>query len=151
MEEFLEGLRNFVCDEPDPSEFIQVHKVSDKMRLAISESNKGRIAPNKGIPHTEETKQKISRSNTGKVSFWKGKKLPTETVAKMKANLPNRKGSANARARKYLITFDDGRTECIESLQTWAIENGYVPASDLTMYNGRLVRQHKTVVSVKPL
>ena len=133
-EQWLIDLRNFECDPPDPSEFIQVH-----------------IPTNKGIPHTEETKQKISRSNTGKVSYWKGKKQPAETVAKMKANLPNRKGSANPRARKYLITFDDGRTEYIESLQTWAHSNGYVAMSLRNLYNGNQIKRHKDIVSVKPL
>ena len=150
-DQWLIDLQNFVCDKPDPSEFIQIHTVSDKMRQAISESNKGRIAPNKGIPHTEETKKKISAANTGKKSYWKGKKLPVDAVAKMKVNLPNRKGAANSRARKYLITFDDGRTECISSLQTWALSNGYAPTSVRNLYNGRQVTPHKDIVSVKPL
>jgi hypothetical protein len=37
-EQWLIDLRNFVCDEPDPSEFIYTSK---------------------GIPHTEETKKKM--------------------------------------------------------------------------------------------
>ena len=150
-EQWLVDLRNFVCDEPDPNEFIDVPHMDDKIRKAISEGCKGRIPYNKGIPHTEETKQKISRSNTGKVSYWKGKKQPAEMVAKMIANLPNRKGSANARARTYLITFIDGRTECITSLQTWAVENGYVPTSVRNLYNGRQTTPHKDIMKVTPL
>ena len=151
MEELIKDLQSFDAGVPDPSEFIQIHKISDKMKQAISESNKGRIAPNKGIPHTEETKKKISIAKTGQTSYWKGKKQPAKAVAKMKSNLPNRKGSANPRARTYLITFNDGRTERIESLQTWAHSNGYVATSVRNLYNGNQVKPHKDIVSVKPL
>jgi len=150
-EQWLVDLRNFVCDKPDPSEFINVPHMTDKMRQAISEGCKGRIPYNKGVPHTEETKKKISIANKGKPSYWKGKKLPAEAIAKMKSNLPNRKGTANSRSRRYCITFNDGRIEYIESLQTWAIEHGYAPTSIRNLYNGRQVTPHKDIMKVAPL
>lgn len=40
---------------------------------------------NKGIPCSDETKLKISLSNTGKESYWKGRHLPKETRQKISA------------------------------------------------------------------
>jgi hypothetical protein len=38
---------------------------SEDHRKNLSEAMKGRVAPNKGVPHSEETKSKISKSLTG--------------------------------------------------------------------------------------
>ena len=45
-----------------------------QVRKRISESNKGQIAWNKGIPCSESTKQKISEKNKGKTAWNKGTK-----------------------------------------------------------------------------
>jgi hypothetical protein len=51
-------------------------KVSDEIKLAISLRNKGKIAHNKGVKHTQETRDKIR-------SYRLGKKLSTVTKLKM--------------------------------------------------------------------
>lgn len=38
---------------------------SEDHRKNLSEAMRGRVAPNKGVPHSEETKSKISKSLTG--------------------------------------------------------------------------------------
>jgi hypothetical protein len=124
---------------------------SEETKRKISEAVKGRPAPNKGIPHKEETKTKISEANKGNTSYWKGKKIPKESVEKMKQNLPDRKGSNNARAREYEITYEDGRTIVITSLQTWARENGYVPMSLRNLYNGSGRTKYKDIINLRPL
>ena len=48
---------------------------SEETKEKISKSNKGKIAWNKGKPLSEETKEKISKSNKGKESWWKDKVL----------------------------------------------------------------------------
>lgn len=54
----------------------QYKKLSDNHRKNISESLKGRTASNKGIPHSQETKNKISNTE-------KGKKTSEDTKRKM--------------------------------------------------------------------
>ena len=127
---------------------------SEETRQKISQSNKGRVAPNKGILHTQETKRKISKSNSGKVSYWKGKTIPKEYVEKMKLTKTMKGdniGEKNPRAKTWKITFDDGRIEIIKSLSTWAKENGYKPTSVRNLYNGRGVKKYKNIVSVQEL
>jgi hypothetical protein len=126
--------------------WIMPDEVKEKIRK-IQKGNKNCL----GREMSEKTRKKISIANKGKLSHWKGKKLPAEAVAKMKANLPNRKGSSNSRSRKYRITFIDGRIEYVESLQTWAIEYGYSPTSLRNLYNGRQFTPHKDIMKVTPL
>jgi hypothetical protein len=100
---------------------------------------------------TEETKKKISIANTGKTSYWKGKKQPKEAVAKMvKTKLANGDciGEKNPRAKQWRIEFESGEVVVVKSLQTWAIANGYVPMSLRNLYNGRGIKRHKDIVSV---
>jgi len=128
--------------------------VSEETRQKISQSNKGRVAPNKGILHTEETKRKISEANTGKVSCWKGKSLPKELVEKMKLTKKmkgDNVGEKNPRAKTWKITFDDSKSEIVKSLNTWAKENGYKPTSVRNLYNGRGVKKYKNIMSVEEL
>ena len=124
---------------------------SEETKKKMSEAAKGRPAPNRGIPHKEETKAKISKSNLGKTSYWKGKKLPKQAVEKMKQSLPDRKGSNNSRAKEYEITYEDGRTIIITSLETWARENGYVPMSLRNLYNGSGRTKYKDIIRLRPI
>ena len=50
----------------------------EEIKIKIGEANKGREAPNKGIPHEQETKDKISKANKGKIPWSKGKRLTDE-------------------------------------------------------------------------
>jgi len=124
---------------------------SEETRRKISETTKGRVPWNKDIPHTNETKIKISVANTGKVSYWKDKTLPKDVIQKIKLTKKlnsSAVGENNPRAKTYKITFDDGNFIMIKSLQTWANENGYKPTSLRNLYNGRQKSPHKNVVNV---
>jgi hypothetical protein len=122
---------------------------TEEAKRKISEATKGRIPHNKNIPHTEETKQKISKANKGKTSYWKGKSIPKDTIDKMKQSLKGKRiGENNGRAKTYKITFDDGTFVTIKSLETWANENGYKPTSLRNLYNDRTKSKHKNIISV---
>ena len=122
---------------------------TEETKIKISEATKGRIPHNKNISHTEETKRKISEANKGKTSYWKGKKQPKDAVEKMKQTLKGtRVGENNSKAKTYKITFDDGTSVIIKSLETWANENGYNPTSLRNLYNGKNKSRHKNVISV---
>jgi hypothetical protein len=58
-------------------------------------------------------------------------------------------GENNPLAKKWKITFEDGRVEIIKSLQNWAIENGYKPTSVRNLYNGNCVAKYKDIVKVE--
>lgn len=125
---------------------------SEEQRKNMSEGMKGRVPWNKDIPHTNETKRKISVANTGKVSYWKDKTLPKDFIEKMKLTKKLNGlavGENNSRAKEWEIIFDDGRIEIVKSLQTWAINNGYKPTSIRNFYNGRGITKYKDIVSVQ--
>jgi hypothetical protein len=108
MEEFLEGLRNFVCDEPDPSEIItepeQWYKelgidAPCKGRFWITNGTEARIIAGeipdgwwKGrIKMSDETRARMSASHTGKpkphvANSNRRREVTEETRAKMKRN-----------------------------------------------------------------
>lgn len=107
------------------------------------------IPINLGIPHTDETKRKISEANRGKSSPFKGKTFSQQSIEKMRQTLKGRRvGENNSRAKTYKITFDDGKTVIIKSIETWALENGYKPTSLRNLYNGRNKSKHKNIISV---
>lgn len=58
----------------------------DDVRLKNSLSQRGNIPPNKGKPHTEETKQKISRSKTGSKMSEEGRRKLSESRKRQFAN-----------------------------------------------------------------
>ena len=53
-------------------------------RKKISRANKGRPAPNKGIPMSEEAKRKQREAQSGEKSSWYGKKHTDETKQKIR-------------------------------------------------------------------
>ena len=127
---------------------------SEEQRKNMSEGMKGRVPWNKDIPHTNETKRKISVANKGKVSRLKGKKTSKDSIEKMKLTKKlngSAVGENNSRAKEWEIIFDDGRIEIVKSLQTWAIDNGYKPTSIRNLYNGNGTKKHKDIVSVQQL
>lgn len=141
-------LRNKTDGGEGNSGYIPSQETRDK----ISINNKGRIPWNKGIPRPDDTKRKQSESMKGKPSYWKGKKLSEEMIEKQK-NTKQKNGTAkgknNSRAKKWKITFEDGRVEIVESLQTWASENGYKPTSVRNLYNGNGVKKYKDIIRVE--
>ena len=142
-------LRNLTDGGEGNSGYVPTKETRNK----ISISNKGKIAWNKGIPRTEETKQKQSESMKGKPSHWKGKNQPKDAIKKMKLTKKlngSAVGKNNPMAKRWKITFEDGRVEIIDCLQTWAIENGYRPTSVRNLYNGNSCKRHKDIVNVEP-
>ena len=113
-----------------------------------------KVSWNKDIPHTNETKIKISVANAGKVSYWKDKTLPKDVIEKMKLTRKlngSSVGENNPRAKTYKVTFDNGNFIVIKSLQTWAKENGYNPNSIRNLYNGNGTMRYRDIVSVEEL
>jgi hypothetical protein len=149
-EDIWQSLREMEFDPFVPEEDRIRPFFTAAMKQAVSDAMKG----NKcclGRVLSEETKKKIGDANRGKPSYWKGKTLPPEMVAKMKANLPDRKGSNNPRSSTWRLQFEDGRVVVTESLQTWAVENGYPPTSVRNLYNGRGVKNYRGIVKVEKL
>ncbi len=126
---------------------------SEETKEKLSKMQKG----NKnclGREMSEETRRRIGKANSGKVSYWKGKSLPKELIEKMKLTKKmsgESVGEKNPRAKTWKIIFDDGRYEVVKSLQTWAMENGYKPTSIRNLYNGNGVKTHKDIVAVEEL
>ena len=60
----------------------------------------GKDHPRYGIPHTEETKRKVSENNA---RYWLGKKLPKETVEKMSKKRPSMTGKNNPKCSPEAI------------------------------------------------
>jgi group I intron endonuclease len=81
------------------SDALMGHEVSEETRKKISESNKGKVSQFKGKKHTEESKEKNRQShlgmNSGKDNVWYGTHLTEETRIKMSENHADISGSSN--------------------------------------------------------
>jgi len=77
---------------------------SDKWKISASANRKGKVAPNKGISHTESTKQKISESVSGENNPMFGKKHSDSSKQKMSVSRigkePANKGIARTTEQK---------------------------------------------------
>ena len=87
-------------------------KWSEENKLKLSEVLKGRPCPTKGVPHSEETKAKMSASQKAKAASFTvhpnaGKKASEETKAKMRA----------ARAKR--IYTDADKQKISEAVTAW--------------------------------
>lgn len=58
---------------------------TDDVRKKLSKKLKGRVAPNKGVPHSIETKIKMSKAQTGSLHPMFGKSPSEETIKKLRA------------------------------------------------------------------
>lgn len=86
------------------SESLRGHLVSEQTRRKISESNKGQVAWNKGIPRTEEERKKMSEAHKGKTSWNKGKKMSNEQKKKISASHKGKKRRPHSEEWKNKIT-----------------------------------------------
>jgi hypothetical protein len=106
MEDWIKDLREFVCEPPDPSEFMEVPICATKGTYWITN----------GI----ETRMIIGDIPEG---WWKGRgKVLSDEGRKrclkhLKENNPN--------AKKYKIVYRDGSEEIVNQLSTWARNNGH--------------------------
>lgn len=84
----------------------EINIFSEETRKKLSKSHKGLLkgkpSYRKGIPLSEEHKQKISMSNKGK-SRSKGKKLSEETIEKIKLNQPNSRSVIQLDKNKNIV------------------------------------------------
>lgn len=117
-----------LCNLTDGGEGTYGHKVSDEARKKISESNKGKIAYNKGVAMSEEQKKKVSESKKGSTPWnkglknvmipWnKGKKLSEDHVAKLKKSWKKRTISPETREKMNLAHSKRAGTKCISSMK----------------------------------
>ena len=76
------------CEAPSYAEFMDSIEEESTHGPTHGKYQKGREAPNKGIPHSEETKKKISERTKGRKGniTMLGKKHTSEARAKMSAS-----------------------------------------------------------------
>jgi len=98
--------------------------MSNKTKLKLSKSKTGCKGSNKGIPHTEESKEKMRQSKLTKpTKFWSGKKRPEMTGEKH----PRWKGGYDNvlfsnRQRKFMKNHNGGK----HTLKEWEdLKNKY--------------------------
>jgi hypothetical protein len=95
-----------------------------------------------GFTHTQETKEKISRKNSGK------KRSPEAIEKTRQANLGRpqtdyqKKKAEDANSKKWLIIKPDGTEEVIVNLSKYSDENGLNGKTMNGVANGRQ-KQHK--------
>lgn len=92
---------------------------SEETKRKLSEANKGHIPPNKGVPMSEEQKEKIRKANTGKKhseetkkkisEMKKGKKLSIEAILKRSESM--RGSRRNEETRKKMSDAAKKREE----------------------------------------
>lgn len=98
----------------------------------------GTVPWNKGIPRSEETKEKLRQIQLGR-------KQSEETVAKRQAKIKGLKRTNETRTRmssSWLIIYPDGRTETIVNLQEFCRLNNLTPPCMVQVANGTRKR-HK--------
>lgn len=97
------------------------NKASVETKLKLSESHKGQLAWNKGIPRTVEVKNAVSNANKGKVAWNKGtpqsNKVKDAVSKANKGKTPWNKGKPRTEEEKQKMR--DGRKRLFD--------NGYVP------------------------
>ena len=61
----------------------------------------------------------------------------------------DQKGSKNRNAKKWKITYLDGRVEVIKGLQSWAVDNGYSASGVKTLaYKLKSWKRYKDIKSI---
>jgi hypothetical protein len=122
-------------------------KHTQETKDKISEKNKnnyktGKLKARKGFNLTEETKQKISKSKTGK-------KMPPEAIEKTRqANIGRpqteyqKQKAREANQKKWLIIKPDGTKEIIINLRQYCLECDLDPSNMMHVASGRQ-KQHK--------
>lgn len=100
-----------------------------------------------GIPHTEETKQKISKAKKG-VSLSEDHKKKISESLKGKKNSDNQKKKAAEKlAMNWLVTDPDGNTFVVNNLRKFARENGVCQGNLTRVARGLLKQCNGYVVS----
>jgi len=126
MEEFLEGLRNFVCDDPDPSEFIGVPhnrtgiKHTDETKELCRQKSLGRR-------HTKETCNKMSKSRIGHP-----------------VNEETRNKIANTLCKgPYLMKHISGKEVLVYNITKWCRDNNFHHGRVMDRVTGRVTKLYR--------
>jgi hypothetical protein len=114
------------------SGFIHSQDAKEKIR----KSKTGKNNPFYNKTHTEEAKEKIRAANKNKV-------ISQETKNKLT-------GKNNATSIWWKITFSCGNQIVICGFYKWAKENGYDPSHIHKVYRGKY-KKHKNIVSVEKI
>ena len=105
-EQWIKDLREFVCEPPDPSEFISVHKSHCRGTFWITNGTDTMMIDGE-IPE----------------GWWKGRPLKFSEEGR-KSNLKQLQEN-NPNAKTYRIVYRDGTEEIVKQLSTWARQNGH--------------------------
>jgi hypothetical protein len=139
---------NYSFIQEKEKEFIQLHKdtlcnmtLGGEGTLGLSPWNKGinmwtgdRVHPNKGKPLSEKTKLKKSNSMKLSEKSWKGKKLPKETVDKMRQS---KLGTKNPMYGKHTPV-----SKKVINVETKEVFNTILLAGASIGLKGRLLHQY---------
>ena len=114
-----DGSIGFKHSEESKAKISMIHKgrkLSDKHKKIISENNTGKNNPFYGKIHTEETKRKISKENSGrydgKNNPFYGKTHTKEAIQKIKeANYGKHVGRKSSRAKKTIVVINGEKME----------------------------------------
>ena len=98
--------------------------------------------------HLPAVRQAISEARKGQVSGFKGRTHTDKSINQMIQNLPDRRGAANPRSRRWTLTYENGSTITIDSLHSWAKERHLQPNSIRNVYYGRS-RNYMGIVKVQ--
>jgi len=105
-EQWIKELREFVCEPPDPSEFMEVPICATKGTYWVTNGTETRMI----VGDIPEGWWK----GRGKVLSDEGKK---RCIKHLKESNPN--------AKKYKIVYRDETEEIVNQLSTWARNNGH--------------------------
>ena len=108
------------------------------IRKKISEKNKGKNHHQYGKPHSQETKNKISKALIGRI-------YSKESIEKMRIS---KIGNKHPRSKLWKLTFVNGNEIIIWGLHTWAKENGYNDGHINAVYTGKY-KKHKDIIKVE--
>ena len=94
---------------------------SEHSRKLMSEARKGKPAANRGKPHSEESRQKMSKS-----SAHKGKKLSAESIAKRTATIK----SKTVKRRRTICPHCGKEGSVGATMQRWHFDNCRLKATE---------------------
>lgn len=117
---------------------------SEETRKKLREARKGKYFGKDnhfyGKTHSQETREKISKANTGKTHSQETKiKMSKEKI-----------GEKHHKSNYWKIAFADGRIIIQCGLYTWSKENGYNSSSIYRVHMGEY-KKHKDIVAVEKL
>jgi hypothetical protein len=130
-----EGLERIRAANRRPKTEEEKRKVSESKKQAYQN---GQIHPMLGRHHTEETKGKISRSNTGKVRSQEHIEKIRQSVLGTHCSEERKQAIAKANASEWRIIDSQGNSFMIDNLNSWCKQNGFASQNFIAVSKGRL-------------